>query len=635
MSGIGKTQLVRKYIKNNNENYENFVWIDAAYNKIINSMINLCHQLGLSIKDSKNVYYSNETLIANIHSHFTGKTLYIYDNIDDESVKNFEKYVSHQTNSYTIATSQWKCWSPNALVIQIEPFSAQIALLFLKKHISNSEKKISELKEIAEALRFHPLALNQALLYINYTKVSLQDYLNLFQSHPVDILEEFLHTEEENKSAIASINMVLDKFKTGNETLALNILYFLSYCDGHSITREFLKEVSVHLKQNDDCYINHAITLMKNFSLLNQSDSNANVYSMHEITQLACRHFQKQNQVENNVIICFMREELLGVKDHSEYGCNWYKHFLHMFWKNKKEMAKEFNEFCDKIFVLLASKGLFEDLIKILEEIEEYQREDCDFNHSSTLNTIHCKARCRDSMGRYEEAFKIYSNVEKLQTDKYGSSHTLTLTTKNNKALCLYNMGKAEEAFRIYSEVEEFETKNQGNECHMTSITKNNKALCMYHMGKVEEAFEEFSKVEATQTKVLGYMHVDTLTTKINKASCMENMGKYTEAIKIYSEVEKVETKVLGKTHPSTLTTKHIKAFCMYKMCEYEKAFQLYSEVEKLQVSTLGNEHPSTLTTKYNKALCMESMGKYKEAIQGYSDVRKLEQNSKTRDKKR
>ena len=91
-----------------------------------------------------------------------------------------------------------------------------------------------KLREITEVKSNHPLALYQAVLYINNTHVSLQEYLDLYKSYSVDVLEKFLHTKAEAKSAIASINMILKKLEANNELLSFEILYCLSYCDGNT-----------------------------------------------------------------------------------------------------------------------------------------------------------------------------------------------------------------------------------------------------------------------------------------------------------------------------------------------------------------------------------------------------------------
>ena len=60
-------------------------------------MTNLSHELGLSVKDSQDDPFNIEVVSRKIHNYFEReRTQYIFDNVDDESVKNFEKYVSNK-----------------------------------------------------------------------------------------------------------------------------------------------------------------------------------------------------------------------------------------------------------------------------------------------------------------------------------------------------------------------------------------------------------------------------------------------------------------------------------------------------------------------------------------------------------
>ena len=99
---------------------------------------------------------------------------------------------------------QWKSWPTDVNQVQINSFSHQDAFLFMKTNIKiNDDEK---LKEITEVFKHHPLAINQAIFYIKNNNVSLQEYLDLFLSHPVEMLEEGIPTEVETESAKTSIN---------------------------------------------------------------------------------------------------------------------------------------------------------------------------------------------------------------------------------------------------------------------------------------------------------------------------------------------------------------------------------------------------------------------------------------------
>ena len=199
MSGVGKTQITRKYAAIYYKHFEGVVWVDAALDKIQVSLTKLCQELGLNVNGLKDDAFDIEVVLKKIQDYFENKkTLYIFDTVDDESVKNFEKCVSIIPNAYTLITSQLKSSAADVNQVQINPFSPQDALLFMKRNIKEIFSNDDENHiEITKVLRYHPLLINKAILYINISSVSLQEYLDLLRSNPIEILEEGIPPEAE------------------------------------------------------------------------------------------------------------------------------------------------------------------------------------------------------------------------------------------------------------------------------------------------------------------------------------------------------------------------------------------------------------------------------------------------------
>ena len=621
MTGVGKTQLARKYAADYEEHFESVVWVDAASDKIQVSMTNLSHKLGLS--DSQGDPFDIEVVSRKIHIYFERKkTLYIFDNVDDESVKTFQKYVSNKKNAFTLVTSQWKSWSMDVNQVQINSFSHQNAFLFMKKYIKTKDDE--KLKEITEVLQHHPLAINQAILYIKNNIVSTQEYLDLFRSHPVEMLEEGIPTEAETKSAITSINLVLNKIETSNEK-SLELLNHLSYCDGQHITKNFIHGISKHLQINDEFLLNRAVSLLVSYSLLDRFDDDR--YAMHELTQLACKCYQnrkERTEICNENIVDFLRLQLENVKEHVEDGMQFYNHFLHMFRVNKSKMCKAFHQQNEKIGSFLSNKGFFQEAINILDDIQNYNTKSYGAENEITLETKSNIASCFRKTGKYNEALEIYYQVDKIRTNILGINHKSALDTKNNIANCLIRMGKYNEALEIYYQVDKIRTNILGINHPSTLDTKNNIANCLNDMGKYNEALENYYQVDKIRTHILGINHPSTLDTKNNIAICLNDMGKYNEALEIYYQVDKIQTDILGINHPSTLDTKNNIAICLNDMGKYNEALEIYYQYDKIQTDILGINHPSTLNTKNNIASCLNGMGKYNEALEIYYQVDKI-----------
>ncbi|XP_065680472.1 uncharacterized protein LOC136094460 [Hydra vulgaris] len=566
-----------------------------------------------------------EVIVDKIHNYYINeKTLYIFDNVDDESVKGLKMFISRKANSYTLITSQWRTWSNNVNKMFVDVFSSEDAFAYVKNNIK--EYTDENIKSLIKELGYHPFAITQAIKYINIHKISIEKYIDRYRKKPLEILDtDNFPTEEESKSAIKAINLVLFKLKK-TKLIPLEILNCLSHCDGQNISKEFIIQILNQMEIKEEHIIDETLGLLTSYSLLNCVDDNK--YSMHELTQLTSRYFQSKNSSSNtylDLIVNYFKFELNQVKDHIEFGNYFVFHFLYVFRINEKTMSKTFHNMTTSIKELLVCKGLFDEAIEILKAIQSFNTETYGENNKHTLDTKHNIANCFDNMGKYNEALEIYYSVEKIQTEILGINHPDTIRTKLNIASCLYVMGKYNEALEIYYSGEKIQTEILGINHPDTIRTKHNIASCLYVMGKYNEALEIYYSVEKIRTEILGINHPDTIRTKHSIAICLKSMGKYNEALEIYYSVEKIQTEILGINHLDTIRTKHNTAICLKSMGKYNEALEIYYSVEKIQTDILGINHPDTITTKHNIASCLYVMGKYNEALEIYYSVEKIQ----------
>ncbi|XP_065680803.1 uncharacterized protein LOC136094740 [Hydra vulgaris] len=624
MSGVGKTKIAKKYCEIYSNFYKNIVWIDAAFGKLQTSIRNRCQILGLAIHDSKNDF-NIEVIVEKIHNYYiSGKTVYIFDNVDNESVKGLTMYISRKANSFTLITSQWRTWSSNVNKMFVDVFSFEDAFAYVKNNVK--EYTDEDIKNLVKELGYHPFAITQAIKYINIHKVSIEKYIDRYSQKPLEILDtDNFPSEDESKSAIKAINLVLFKLKKTNP-IPLDLLNCLSHCDGQNISKEFIIQILNQMKINEEHLIDEIVGLLMSYSLLNCFDNNK--YSMHELTQLTCRCFQSKNSRTKtyiNLIENYFKFELKQVKDHVEFGNHFVFHFLYMFRNKGKRMSKTFHHMSTSIYQLLVCKGLFNETIEILKAIESFNTETYGENNKLVLDTKHNIALCLHDMGTFNEALEIFYSVEKIQTEILGINHPDTTKTKHNIASCLKNTGKYNEALEIYNFVEKLRTEILGINHPDTMKTKHSIASCLKNMGKYNEALEIHYSVEKMRINILGINHQDTMTTMHNIAICLKKMGKYNEALKINRSVKKIQKDILGLNHPDTMATNHNIANCLYNMGKYNKALVKYYSVEKKRAKILGVNHPDTLATKHNIASCLYIMGKYNEALKIYYSVEKIE----------
>nr|XP_047139979.1 uncharacterized protein LOC124815365 [Hydra vulgaris] len=416
MSGVGKTQIARNYCKTYYSLYKNIVWIDAAFGKLQTSMRNQCQIIGFEVHDSKGDYLNIEVIVEKLHNHYKNeKTLYIFDNVDDESIKNLTMYISRKPDSFTLITSQWRTWSNNVNKLLVDVFTSEEAFAYVKNNIKkNADENI---RNLIKELGYHPFAITQAIKYINIQRISIEKYVERYRSKPSEIIDNNFQTEEEPKSAIKVINLVLMKLEI-SKPFPFKLLNCLSHCDGQNISKQFIIQISKQMEINEEYVIDEAVGLLMSYSLLNCFDDEK--YSMHELTQLTCRCFQNRNSTTNtyhSLIKNYFKFELNEVNDHMDYGNHFVFHFIYMFRINGIKFSKNFHNMTTSIKKLLVCKGLFEEAIEVLKRIQSFNTETYGENNKFTLDTKHNIAICLYDMGKYNEALEIYYSVDKIRTE--------------------------------------------------------------------------------------------------------------------------------------------------------------------------------------------------------------------------
>nr|XP_047123528.1 kinesin light chain 1 isoform X2 [Hydra vulgaris] len=598
MSGVGKTQLARKYCELYHQCYKNIVWIDAAFGKIDTSIINIGQKIGFINRDLNGNYNDVEIIVEKIHNFFKNEmTLYIFDNVDDESVRNLEKYISKKLNSFTLVTSQWRKWSNNVNQMPIDVFSTEEAFAYVKKNIKeNNDENIGKL---IKELGCHPFAITQAIKYINMHAVLIESYLSRYKSKPLEILDmDNFPTEAETKSVIKAINLVIIKLEKSKKTVPLQILSCLSHCNSQNISKLFIMQISKHMKINEEYLIDEAIELLRSYSLLDRFDDE--IYSMHDLTQLSCRYFQSKNLSTNtylDIVESYFKLMLEETNYHAEYGNHFVYHFIHTFYINRKRMSKTFYDMASSIEKFLVNKGLNKEAIEILEGIKNYNAEIYGEKHKTTLKTKDSIACCLFNLKKYNEALEIYYSKEKVESEVLGISHVETLKTKSNIAVCLCQLKKYDEVLKIYGSVLDTASLNVNHPFTLT--TMNNIAICLVEIGKYNEALEILNSVDKSQTDILGDNHPNAIATKNNIAHCLIHLGKFNEGLQILNSIMKSQIENFGTNHPSTIVTKRNIVNCLLCMEKYKEALELFYSIEKIENKLFGLNHSDAAGTKF------------------------------------
>lgn len=291
--GMGKTQLARKYIKDNlSQDYHNVIWINADNEATTNDSFTRLAKFKLNIvPEEKKI----ENVIKNVQEFFENRTsVFIFDNAENDSY--LERLVSIFSKSNNILiTSQNEEW--DAEIIDLKEFSLEDAMKYAKTRLyinddgSHDDDEMTKL--LVEKLLYFPLAIQQATAYIaqkwnvsdgNY---SIDDYLKDYNEKTQDLLNSEMYERFDNnytKAALTTWKLAVDYIVSRNddyEWLALRLITVIAFLNPLRVTQEVISEHEEWFspRKAEDWFspwkpIADAVKLLVRFSLLHVEKPN-------------------------------------------------------------------------------------------------------------------------------------------------------------------------------------------------------------------------------------------------------------------------------------------------------------------------------------------------------------------------
>ena len=349
LGGVGKTQLALQYAKLYAQEYDNNVlWINAETKEnLAFSFSKLARKLQLETKDRYNQDKNPIEIVEAIYEYFSDrKSLFILDNVEDYlEIQDFLPKSMPGNKPTLLITSRYNKWDNVATVFSLSVFTEQETIEFFKKSLGedSSEKDIKLLNQLLQGL---PLALKQAITYINLQRLSMpfsiEDYIDRFKDK-AHILLDFNFASHSNdpylKTVFTTFMVSLDKIRSlptpGLE--AMDLLYVMAYLDPEDIPVELfhnIKKFKVETKSfymleindegSENTYVSEIMYLLKSYSMINFG-TRPGQYNIHRIIQRVLRIHLESNRLRFLEIIGTAQALL---KRYGEYKDLNYLHFL-------------------------------------------------------------------------------------------------------------------------------------------------------------------------------------------------------------------------------------------------------------------------------------------------------------------
>ncbi|WP_264339257.1 MULTISPECIES: ankyrin repeat domain-containing protein [unclassified Wolbachia] len=323
LGGVGKSELARKYTyKYGKDYYVNAIWIDAESTETMkNSFLDLANnRLGIPTKDRHERDKTIENIVREVYAFFARRgrrSLFIFDNAEGyEDIKRFLPSSLHPRHKkpYILITSRNKDWriaedEEKIKTIQLGVFKKTEAIRFVKRALNIKDNlQDEEIKKLTEELQYFPLALGQAIAYINESnivlsrrgeeRVGVSDYLKRYEKEAEKLLdfESKYKSDRYTKTTFIAWKITIDaiaKRECGPE--ALKILEVMAYLAPDKI---HIEEVFSKLIAEDKEKLWKAVELLDRYSIIDLKKGVANIHRLvQKVTELNLQKAVREEEV--------------------------------------------------------------------------------------------------------------------------------------------------------------------------------------------------------------------------------------------------------------------------------------------------------------------------------------------------
>jgi tetratricopeptide (TPR) repeat protein len=376
----------------------------------------------------------------------------------------------------------------------------------------------SATNELLELLTYLPLAIVQAVAFINSNQVLISDYVSLFKrvDTEVEILSERFEDPnryQETENTIARTWQISFDQILKQDQLAASYLSFMACIDRINIPQSLLPVEGTVVQRLK------ALGTLTGYAFIAERQQNSQqvegerYFNVHRLVQKATIWWLK----EHDDWIAWTETAYGRLEELVPYG----RHEGRTIWISYLPHAIHIADLCST---------------------------PSETRRASLLDRI---GRCQFTLGQYATAEETHRRVLSLRRKNLGNEDASTLNSMSQVGQALYYQGKYEEAEAIHRQTLALREKVLGKE-HPDTLTSMNKlAGVVSRRGKYEEAEAMHRQTLALSEKVLGKEHPDTLASAYCLAHLLAKQDLYDEATTLYQRACDGYSMVLGDDNPT------------------------------------------------------------------------------------
>ena len=517
LGGVGKSVVASEVCRRLSSEIDVVWWTTATSEEsVVGGIASLSQALGLGHSGPGTLRdYAREALAFLARESVSW--LLVLDDVEDETDILGWLPTSFSTGTCLITSRRQP--SQRSRQVAVESWSSLEAVEYLRRLLPDVEVEGSsdhELREIANALGGHPLALALAAGYINRHGRTGPSQLHEFLRH-LTSREQIYASQTVGESIEAALASVSVRYP-----VARDLLNAMGWLSSEPFPIEMFREASDDpFLSSTPSKISAAIDALNDHSLVSVDHD---VCTAHDLIRAFARAISTD-------AIGFLLRLLAPAFSNPDSPDNWL--------------------LCTRLY-----PHVFE-LSRLMAGVEalhsDTQRESVELRVGT--------ARYLMKAGSSEDALTLLRQTLSDSERIFGSDDLSTLNVRANLAGTYQNLGRHDEAAALLRQTIAETERILGRDHPSALSARANLAGILQSLGQHDEAAALLQQTIAKSERILGSDHPSTLSARANLAGIYQSLGRYDEAVALLQQTLVDSRRILGSDHPSTLTVQANLAF--------------------------------------------------------------------------